>query len=121
MQHKLYPQCIDPNLLNVNEHIPAAHLASDCFAPFDDVEIATGQAGFDDDDGDVHPNMSTWINPHCSHAFVQGADDVWADFEDKYVDLSILSSLTRQTFANASMQLNPSSQCTREAKGQLEV
>lgn len=29
--------------------------------------------------------MSTWINPHCSHAFVQGADDVWADFEDNSI------------------------------------
>lgn len=85
MQHKLYSECIDPNLLNVNEHIDAAHFASDCFAPFDDVEIATGQASFDDDDEYLNPRMSTWIDPRHSHGFDEYFDDGLAGFDYRSV------------------------------------
>lgn len=80
MQHKLYPQCNDPNPFNLNEHIVSAPLASDCFAPFDDVDIATGQAGFDDEEDLGHAEMSTWINLHNSHELIEDPEDVLADF-----------------------------------------
>ena len=85
MQHKVCSRCIDPKLLNLNEHLDSARLAYDCSAPFDDVEIATGQASFDDDDGDMHPQMSTWINPHHSCGTVEESDDGLAGFDYKYV------------------------------------
>lgn len=85
MQHKLYSGCIDPNLLNVNEHIDSAHFASDCFAPFDDVEIATGQASFDDDDEDLDPRSSTWIDPRHSRAIVEDLEHGLAGFNYKYI------------------------------------
>lgn len=84
MQHKVYPQCIDPNLQDLNENIGSATLASGCFAPFDDVEIATGQAGFDD--GDVHRGISSWVNPHHFHELVEDPDDVFAKFDYEYVN-----------------------------------
>lgn len=101
MQHKLDPQCIDPNLLNLNEHIPSAPLASDCFAPFDDVEIVTGQAGFDD--GDVPPKTSTWINPHHPQDPVEDPDDVLADFDYRYVHREHLRCEESRVFADASV------------------
>ena len=87
MLHKPYPQCIDPNLLNVNEHLDPANLASDCCAPFDDVQIATGQASFDDDyeDGPGPSKMSTWIDPYHSRALLEDPDDVFAFSDNKYV------------------------------------
>lgn len=84
MQHKLYPHCNDPNPFNLNEHIVSAPLASDCFAPFDDVDIATGQAGFDDGGDLGHPELSTWINPPCSHELIEDYEDVSMDFGYKY-------------------------------------
>lgn len=90
MQYKLYPQCIDPNLLNVNEHIDSAHLASNCSASFDDVEIATGQAVFDD--GDVHPKVGSWINSRHSHELAGDPEDVLEDFDYKYFHRQGLSS-----------------------------
>lgn len=86
MQHKPSPQCIDPNLLNVNEHLDSANLASDCFAPFDDVEIVTGQASFDDvGDGDFRPKLTTLTNPYHSRGIVEDPDDVFAFLDNEYV------------------------------------
>ena len=112
MQHKLYSGCIDPNLLNVNQHIDSAHLASDCFAPSDDVEIATGQASFDDDDGDIYPKTSTWIGPHHSRGIDEDLDDGSAGYDYQYVHRLHLFSDTLKPFADPSTQLSPSSQRT---------
>ena len=84
--HKLYPQCIDPNLLNVNEHLDSANLASDCFEPFDDLEIATGQAGFDD--GGVFPRqISTCFHSNHSRPIPEeeDLDGFLAALDYKYV------------------------------------
>ncbi len=104
MLHKPYPQCIDPNLLNVNEHLDSANLAYDCFAPFDDVQIATGQASFDDDDEDGHAQsrLSTWINPYHSRGLLEDPDDVFAFSDNKYVHCYALSSRDGKAFINAS-------------------
>lgn len=81
MQHKVSPQCIDPNLLNPNEHMESANLAYDCSLPFDDLEIATGQASFED--GDIHLPGSR-ITPHRSHAVLEDPDYLSAQFDYKY-------------------------------------
>ena len=84
MQHKLSFQCIDSPLLKLNEHLVSANLASDYSAPLDDVEIATGQASFED--GDTHDGVSSWIDSHHSHGVVEDLDDVLADFDYKYMN-----------------------------------
>ncbi len=87
MQHKLSSQCSDCNLFNLNEHLDSANLASDCCAPLDDVEIATGQASFDDgfDDGDFHDELRTWIDLNPSRVLGEDSDDVLANFDYKYI------------------------------------
>lgn len=85
MQHKLssQTQCTHSSLFNLNEDFDAADLASDCCAPHDDLEIATGQASFDD--GDIHYETSSRINSHHSRGIRDDSDDVLADFDYKYV------------------------------------
>ena len=85
MQHnKLSSRCIESNLLGLNEHLLSANFASNCSAPPDDVQIATGQASFDD--GDSPDEMSTWINSYGSHGMVEDSDDVLAVFDYRYVE-----------------------------------
>ena len=83
MQHKLSPQCIDSNLCSLNEHLVSTNLASDYCAPPDDVEIATGQASFDD--GDIHDEMSTAIHSRPSCGMVEDLDDGFPQFDYEYV------------------------------------
>ena len=83
MQHKLSSQCIASNLLTLKEHLVSANLASNCSAPPDDVEIATGQASFDD--GDIHDGLSSWTDSQPSHGMVEDLDDVFTDFDYKYI------------------------------------
>ena len=94
MQYKLSPQCIDSNLCSLNEHLVSANLASDCCAPPDDVEIATGQASFDD--GDIDDEMSTAIDSHPSRGMVEDLDDVFPQFDYEYVQM--LQSLLSHAF-----------------------
>ena len=79
MQHKLSFQCNQSNLLKLSEHLGSANFASDCCAPPDDVQIATGQASFDD--GDVYDQTSTGFDSHGSHGAMEDLDDVLADFD----------------------------------------
>ena len=79
MQYKVSPQCIDPN---PNEHMESANLAYDCSLPFDDLEIATGQASFED--GDIHLPGSRII-PHRSYAVQEDPDYLSAQFDHEYV------------------------------------
>ena len=83
MQHKLSPQCIDSNLCSLNEHLVSANLASDYCAPPDDVEIATGQASFDE--GDIHDETSTAIHSRPSRGMVEDLDDGFPQFDYEYV------------------------------------
>lgn len=119
MLHKLCPRRNDPNLLNLNKHIISAPLASDCFAPFDDVEIATGQAGFDD--GDVHPTTGSCINSHHSYGLGEDLNDVLDDFDFWYIYRKHLHSEDLRLFADVSIQPNPSSQRTSKGMGHWEV
>ena len=82
--NKLSSQCsIESNLLELNELLVPTNFAYNCCAPPDDVEIATGQASFDD--GDVHDELSTWINNSCgSRGMLEDSDDVLADFDYRY-------------------------------------
>lgn len=80
MQHKLSFQCNQSDLFKLNhEHRVSANFACDCCAPPDDVEIATGQASFDD--GDIYDQMSTAFDSHGSCGVVEDSDDVLADFD----------------------------------------
>lgn len=79
MQHKL-SQCIDSPLRKLNEHSPA-NLASGCSAPLDEVEIATGQASFDD--GDFHDESTSWVDSHRPREIIEDSDDAFADFDYK--------------------------------------
>ncbi len=80
MQHKL-SQCIDFPHDKLNEHPDSAILASDCSAPLDDVEIATGQASFDN--GDFHDELTTWVDSHRPLGIIEDPDDAFADFDYK--------------------------------------
>ena len=83
-RNKVSSQCsIESNLLELNEHLVPANFAYSCCAPPDDVEIATGQASFDD--GDVHDEISTWSNSCGSHGMLDDSEDVLADFDNRYV------------------------------------
>ena len=76
-------QCIESNLLQLNEHRVPTNFASNCCAPPDDVQIATGQASFDD--GDIDDAMSTWINSYGSYEIGEDSDDILADFDYRYI------------------------------------
>ena len=81
--NKVSSQCsIESNLLELNEHLVPPNFASNCCAPPDDVEIATGQASFDD--GDVYDETSTCIYSCGSHGTIEDSDDVLADFDYRY-------------------------------------
>ena len=83
-RNKLSSQCsIESNPFKLNEHLVPTDFAYNCCAPPDDVEIATGQASFDD--GDIHDEISTWINSSGSRGMLEDSDDVLADFDYRYI------------------------------------
>ena len=123
-RNKLSSQCsTESNLLELNEHLVPTNFGYNCCAPPDDVEIATGQASFDD--GDVHGEMSTWINSCGSPGMLgmlEDSDDVLADFDYRYFQpLKSPFSDTSATFINTLTQPESRSLCNSKGVGHREV